>query len=189
MSKKLLIANGSPRVKGLDVALANMISENVKKFGYETEVANVSRMRINGCRACMSCKAMGRCIQEDDMVRMYDKIRNSDMLILTSPIYLGAETGQMKCFIDRFYAMFRMVDDNKLVDFGKVSKASVLLTCDEPDGAMIYGGVLTRLTKVLRYLGVEDVSGTIIPGVSVDSATDSVLVKEYLESLDFQLGM
>ncbi len=136
----------------------------------------------------MACKKTGRCAQDDDMIQMYDKIRSSDMLILASPIYFGAETGQMKCFIDRFYAMVKMQDGQRLVNFGNVSKASILLTCGAPDGAMTYGGILARLTKTVKSMGVADLSGSIIAGVEYDKVAESETVKAYLDSIDFQIG-
>ena len=189
MSKKLLIVNGSPRKNGLDAAIAGMIAECVKKYDYETEIVNICDMRIGGCRACMACKKTGRCAQDDDMIPMYDKIRSSDMLILASPIYFGAESGQMKCFIDRFYSMVRNQDGQRFVNFGNVTKASVLLTCGAPDGAMSYGGILARITKTLKSMGVPDLSGTIVAGIGPDKAAESEIVKDYLESLEFQLEM
>ncbi len=189
MSKKLLIVNGSPRKNGVDAAIAKMIAETVKKFDYETEIVEICSLEINECRACMACKRTGRCAQDDDMTQMYEKIRSCDMLILASPIYFGAETGQMKCFIDRFYSMVRMEDGQRLVNFGSVSKASILLTCGAPDGGMTYGGILARLTKTIKSMGVQDLSGTIIAGLQPEQVADSDNVKDYIESLEFQLEM
>lgn len=189
MSKKLLIVNGSPRKNGVDSAITKMIAEDVKKYDYETEIVDICSMRINGCRACMGCKKTGRCVQDDDMTQMYEKIRSSDMIILASPIYFNAETGQMKCFIDRFYPMVRMEDGQMLVNFGNVSKASVLLTCAAPDGVMIYGGVLARITKTLKMMGVLDISGSVIPALEADKVSESDAVRDYIESIEFQLEM
>ena len=188
MSKKLLIVNGSPRKNGVDAAIAKLIAERVREHDYETEIVDICGLRINGCRACMACKKTGRCAQDDDMLQMYDKIRSCDMLILASPIYFGAETGQMKCFIDRFYAMTKMQDGQRLVNFGNVSKASILLTCGAPDGAMTYGGILARLTKTIKSMGVQDLSGSIIAGAEPDKVSETETVKDYLDSIDFQLG-
>lgn len=189
MSKKLLIVNGSPRKNGLDATVAGIIAEDVKKYDYETEIVNICDLRIGGCRACMACKKTGACAQQDDMTAMYDKIRSCDMIILASPIYFGAESGQMKCFIDRFYAMVKTVDGQRFVNFGNVSKASVLLTCGAKDGPMIYGSVLSRLTNVLKSMGVQDLSGTILANITSDDAAGSDIVKDYIESIEFQLEM
>ena len=188
MSKKLLIVNGSPRKNGVDAAIAKLIAERVREQDYETEIISLCDLNIGGCRACMACKKTGRCAQDDDMTQMYEKMRSCDMLILASPVYFGAESGQMKCFIDRFYAMVKMQDGQRLVNFGNVSKASILLTCGAPDGGMTYGGVLARLTKTIKSMGVQDLSGVIIAGADPEKVSETDAVKDYLDSLDFQLG-
>ena len=126
MSKKLLIVNGSPRKNGVDAVISKMIAETVKKYDYETEIVDICSLEINECRACMACKRTGRCAQDDDMTQMYEKIRSCDMLILASPIYFGAETGQMKCFIDRFYSMVRMDALDTLPKFTNLCPSSIL---------------------------------------------------------------
>ena len=189
MSKKLLIVNGSPRKNGVDAAIAKMVADIAGKYDYESETVDICSLDINGCRACMACKRTGACAQKDDMTQMYEKIRSCDMLMLASPIYFGAESGQMKCFIDRFYAMVKMQDGQRFVNFGNVSKATILLTCGAPDGAMTYGGILARLTKTVKSMGVQDISGTIIPGLQPEGVADSDLVKDYIDSIEFQLEM
>ncbi len=186
---RLLIINGSPRKEGVDATIAKVIAERMKGYGYESETVVLNDLDIRGCQACECCKRTGRCVQKDDMIPLYDKIRSSDMLILCSPIYYGAETGQMKTFIDRFYAMVIEKDGQRLVNFGNVKKASVLLTCGAPDGYMTYGGVLSRLTKTLKSMGVNDLSGTILCSLTPDAIDDSEKVKDYLESLEFQVEM
>lgn len=189
MSKKLLIVNGSPRKDGVDARIAKMIAETAGKYDYTAEIVDICSMDIGGCKACMSCKKTGECAQKDDMTQMYAKIRESDMIVLASPIYFAAETGQMKCFIDRFYAMVKNVDGQRFVNFGNVKKGSILLTCGAPDGAMIYGSVLARLTNVIKSMGVQDLSGTVIPGIGPDEVAESDMVKDYIEGIEFQLEM
>ena len=186
---RLLIINGSPRKDGVDAKIGQMIAERMKGYDYDAEAVNINDLNIRGCQACMSCKKTGKCAQNDDMTVLYDKIRGSDMLILCSPIYFGAETGQMKTFVDRMYAMVINKDGQRFVNFGNVKKASILLTCGAPEGYMTYGGILSRLTNTIKSMGVNDLSGTILCGLTPDTATTSEKVNDYLESLEFQAEM
>lgn len=187
--KNMLMINGSPRKNGTDAAILGMVAEKAKKYDYKTEIVNICDLHINGCKACMYCKKNGKCAQNDDMTPIYDKIRDATAIIIASPVYFAAETGQMKCFMDRLYAMISNKDGKRTVDIGKVSKASIVITCGSPDGYMTYGNILTRLTMTLKSLGITDVSGTIISAVDPDKAEGSDFVREYLDGLDFQLGM
>ncbi len=186
---RLLAINGSPRANGTDSEIIKIVSEMAKKYNYETEVVNLFDLRINDCRACLACKKTGKCAQKDDMTPLYDKMRSADMILLASPIYFGAETGVMRCFVDRFYAMIGNDNGKRTVDKGTLSKASVLLSCGDPEGDMHYGGVLARMTGTMKSLNIIDVSGAIIPGISPKDAASSEHVKKYIDTVDFQLEM
>ena len=52
---------------------------------------------------------------EDDLAPVLSAVRAADVLVMTSPIYFGQVTGQLKCFIDRTYSFLRpnyMTDPN-----------------------------------------------------------------------------
>jgi len=40
------------------------------------------------------------------MYEIYKSMKESEMLVLTSPIYYKGVSGKLKCVIDRFYAVF-----------------------------------------------------------------------------------
>lgn len=184
---KLLIVSGSPRKEGVCASVAKMVAEDVVKYGYETETIYLGDLSINGCKACMSCKKTGECAQKDDMTGMYDKIRSADMLLLAAPIYFGGESAQMKTFVDRFYAMVMNKDGQRMVNIGNVKKGAALLVCGAPDGKMTYGGVLGRYAKIFKSFGIADFTGYIIAGVTPDKVSEAADVKDFIESLEFQL--
>ena len=182
---RILIVNGSPRKKGVDAAIIEEISKRLVPKGHEIEVMNICDMNIHGCIACMSCKTSGRCFRDDDMTQIYDRIRSSDMLIITTPIYFGAETGQLKTFIDRLYALTEQERP-----LGNVTKASVAVICGDPIGHMRYTAVLSRLTGIFKYMKVEDFgTGCVICGLKPEDVPGSEKVIEYIDSIEFQLGM
>ena len=187
--RKLLIVNGSPRKNGVCSSVSSMVADAVRKFDYETEIVNLCDLRINGCRACMSCKSTGRCAQDDDMTQMYDRIRESDMVLFAAPIYFGAECAQMKTMVDRFYAMIMDKDGQRLVNFGKVKKGATLLVCGASDGQMIYGGVIGRYAKIFKSFDIADFTGYILTGVTPDEVADSDKVRDFIESIEFQAEM
>ena len=184
--QKILAINGSPRSNGSTYAvlvdLARRMSAN-----YETEIINLGELRIQHCRACMTCKRTGACSLMDDMFPLYEKIRNADVLIFGTPVYFGAETGLFKNFLDRMYAMIQIKNGVRTPDIGKPKKGSVLVTCGAPDGNMTYHGMATHLLSVLRSFGVSDVSSTVIPKCTPETVFDQVQYQEYIDSVEFQL--
>ncbi len=181
MSRAIII-NGSPRKNGVDSNIASMISEEFSAKGHTVDVLDICRLSISGCTGCMSCRKTGTCVQDDDMNGIIAKIRGSDMLILMSPIYFAAETGQMKIFTDRLTSAF-----TEKRPLGDVKAASILLTCADPEGDKKYGSTLKRMLDEVGYRKVEDRSGVIIGGLSPDTLRDSPKVRDYLDGLTGKL--
>ena len=180
---KVIILNGSPRKNGVDAGIASMIAEEFPGAGHSVDVVNICDMDVKGCLGCMACRKSGTCVQKDDMADLIDKIRASDMLVLMSPIYFGAETGQTKIVLDRFTSAF-----NGEKPFGNVRVSSVLLTCADKNGASVYDATLKRILFEMKCLKIADSDGgCIIGGLSPETVRDSSAVREYIDGLLAQL--
>ncbi len=175
---RIIIINGSPRKNGVDSSVASLISEEFAKDGNVTEIVNICEKNIHGCIGCMSCRKTGTCVQKDDVQDIIAKMRDSDMLILMSPIYFGGETGQMKTFTDRLTSAF-----SGERPMGSVRVAKILLTCADKNGDKIYDPTLKRMDDMMKYLKIEQHDGAIIGGLSPETVKDSPAVKEFIEDL------
>jgi multimeric flavodoxin WrbA len=104
---KILILNGSPRPNGNTKAMIDAFKEGAASKGHEVTEVDAASLNIHGCRACEYChtKGGGKCVQQDDMQKIYPLLRQADVLVLASPIYYHGFSGQLKCVIDRFYAV------------------------------------------------------------------------------------
>ena len=141
---RMTVFNGSPRKNGSDARILEEAVRTAEGMGYECETIDVYSLGIGGCRACMACKKTGNCVQKDGMNEILEKIRSSDIIVLASPIYFGAEAGPMKILMDRMYPMVGTHDGSRKPDVGVLKKVNVLLTCADPKGAMTYGSILSR---------------------------------------------
>ncbi|NHK32844.1 MAG: flavodoxin family protein [Asgard group archaeon] len=104
---KILIFNGSPRKKGNTSVLIEECLRGIKDSGKEAEVFFLHNMKIKPCQFCDWCiknNALS-CVQKDDMIELYPKLLESDVIILASPIFWYTISAQMKLFIDRLYAL------------------------------------------------------------------------------------
>ena len=103
---KILILNGSPRPQGCTAQMTAAFTEEAEKAGHEVTEISVCKMNIRGCLACEYChgKGEGKCVQNDDMQKIYAELKDTEMLVLASPIYYHGISGQLKCAIDRFYS-------------------------------------------------------------------------------------
>jgi multimeric flavodoxin WrbA len=106
MSKSILILKGSPREKGNSAVLAERVFNGAQEAGAKVEDVYLHDMDIRPCDACDFCQEgdVG-CVVKDDMQALYPKLRQADVIVISSPIYWFTITAQMKLCIDRWYAL------------------------------------------------------------------------------------
>ncbi len=95
---KLLALIASGRKKGNSVIASSYIA---KQLGAELEILNLTKMNIEPCKACYACLYGEECRIEDDVSVVYEKIKQSDAILICSPVYWLDATGKMKALIDR----------------------------------------------------------------------------------------
>lgn len=103
---KVVGLNGSPRKKGNTACSLNVVFAELEKAGIETEMIQVGKEKVHGCRACFSCakKQNEQCAIEDDPVNEWiQKMKNADGILLGSPVYFSGVSGTMKSFLDRAF--------------------------------------------------------------------------------------
>lgn len=107
MSKNIVILNGSPRGKGNTAALVKAFEDGAKSKGNVVKTFVLDRMTIHGCKACNGGDSRRECpcVQKDDMLEIYPEIKNSDVVVLASPLYYWNMSGQLRTAVDRLYAL------------------------------------------------------------------------------------
>ena len=100
---KVLMINGSPKEKGnTALALAEM-QKVFEKNGIETEVVNVGKVAVKGCQACGACRKMGRCIQDQLVPELAEKLAAADGLVIGSPVHYASAAGALISVLDRLF--------------------------------------------------------------------------------------
>lgn len=163
MSKKVLILNGSPREKGNTAALATKLTAGATDSGAEVESIYLHNLDIRPCDACDFCQEDGNeCVISDDMQSLYPKMRDSDVIVIASPVYWFNLTAQSKLCIDRWYAM------ESSEGFELVGKKLALLMVYGDTDLYTSGGitVIYTLDSICRYVGMEFAG--IVHGTAMD---------------------
>ena len=101
---KILTIVGSPRVNANTHFLAHKFAEGAKMAGAEVEEVLLSKLKIHPCIACYQCEEDGICRVKDDFKTVSEKMRASDGILLSTPVYCCSVTGQMKAFMDRCHS-------------------------------------------------------------------------------------
>ncbi len=94
---------GSPRLGGNTDSLVDEVLAGAEEAGASTEKIILNKLNIKPCQACNSCYKTGQCAQKDDMADLLDKMIQSDLWILGTPVYWWGPTAQFKAFLDRWY--------------------------------------------------------------------------------------
>ena len=147
---RILVLNGSPRSKGNTKQMVKAFRAGAEAAAHQVDVADVCRMKINGCLACEYChtKGNGICIPKDDMQEIYDLLKEAEMLVIASPIYYHGVSGQLKCVLDRFYSAAYPRKPKNL------KKVAMILSSGDAD--MYDGAMFSYQGDFLDYLGLED---------------------------------
>lgn len=100
---KILGIVGTGRHNGSVSKICRSIIDGAEANGIQSEFINLFDYTINYCTGCRTCSkdGRGRCIQNDDFEKIVEKIIESDVIVLGSPVYWGNVSGIMKNFIDR----------------------------------------------------------------------------------------
>lgn len=105
---KIIGIVGSPREEGNTQKLVEIILTSCAENGAETTIFNLNNMDIKGCQSCYHCRTTDEgCAIKDDMPQLFEEIKQSDALIIGSPIYFGQMSAQLKIFIDRHYSQMK----------------------------------------------------------------------------------
>ena len=100
---KVLLINGSPRLKGnTSVALAE-IAGQLEKLGIESEIVWIGNKPVRGCIGCGRCKLdPGACTFGDDVCNsISEKMDGADALVVGSPVYYGQPNGALLAVLQR----------------------------------------------------------------------------------------
>ncbi len=105
---KVMLFNGSPHEKGCTYTALQEVAKELEAQGIETEIFHVGKEPVAGCRACGACARMGRCVINDRVNEFVEKMEKADGLVIGSPVYYAAASGQATAFLDRaFYCKGR----------------------------------------------------------------------------------
>lgn len=108
---KVMAVNGSPRKTKNTATLLEHALSGARDAGADTELVHLYDLTYQGCVSCFACKRLGgksygRCATKDGLTEVLERASAADALILGSPLYFAAETGEMRSFMERLLFPF-----------------------------------------------------------------------------------
>lgn len=101
---KVLMINGSPKKQGCTNAALNIIAEELKVHGIESEIVWIGNGAVHTCMGCGACKKRGKCVFEDDIVNSIgEKVAGADGYVFGAPVHYASPAGAMIAVLDRLF--------------------------------------------------------------------------------------
>lgn len=98
---KITGISGSPAAGGNNEKILGIAMETAEEKGFETETILLSRRNVLPCTDCGICKKKKECPLDDDMDEIFPILENSDAFVVTSPVFFGCLSAQLKAMLDR----------------------------------------------------------------------------------------
>ncbi|RLD55789.1 MAG: hypothetical protein DRJ01_16170 [Bacteroidetes bacterium] len=172
---KIVAINGSHTgKKGYTHFLIEKLFSGARNKGANCEEITLAELKINICKGCGICnnkKHLLKCIYEekDDVEMIFNKMREADIIIYATPIYVFNMSGLMKVFIDRMNSTGNSEDfrlSNSGLFFHHISKdiyskPFVTLICHDSFENETSKNVVSYFKTFSRFMDAPQV-GTII---------------------------
>lgn len=101
---KVVAFNGSARREGNTAILLNLVLDELRAEGIETELYHLAGKPVQGCIACYKCfdNKDGRCsVDKDVLNNCISMMLGADGILLGSPTYFADVSAGMKALIER----------------------------------------------------------------------------------------
>lgn len=154
---RIIVLTGSMRKGGNTDLLAQAFVEGACQKHY-VEIISVADYKVNPCIGCNSCfdRESHECFQNDDMTKIYDKLKAADMLVIASPVYFYGVSAQLKAVIDRLHTPLRNNFQIKKMALLLVGAATL------PE---LFDSIILQYQLVLKFFNLEDEGMVLVRGV------------------------
>jgi multimeric flavodoxin WrbA len=112
---KILGIVGSPRMYS-NTAILVEESLRMVRPDIQTEIVYLRNLQIGHCQACGFKVCSQGCIVDDDMLELYDKVKECDGLIIGTPTYFCAPSSLIMAFMQRLIHLKGSTKSNLLKD-------------------------------------------------------------------------
>lgn len=137
---KVLLLNGSPHTEGCTYTALKEISDQLNLRNIETELFQLGTQSVHACIDCKKCWGVGRCVFDDAVNVVIQKILEADGVVIGAPVYFGGIPGNLKCLLDRVF-----YDSKRLFS---LKPAAGIVSCRR-------GGAVTAVDSLNKYFMIS----------------------------------
>lgn len=99
---KVILINGSPKKEGCTAEALKEVASALENNGVETEIIHVGTTTTD-CIVCKNCTKTGKCIKNDAVNDIIEKLPEIDGIVVGSPVYYAGPSGHITSFLDRLF--------------------------------------------------------------------------------------
>jgi multimeric flavodoxin WrbA len=100
---KVIMINGSPHEEGTTFRALSEVGKALNDNGVDYEIIRVGHLNVVGCDVCCACSKIGKCVKDDIVNQLIEKIEDADGLIIGTPVYYASLNGSLKSLLDRLF--------------------------------------------------------------------------------------
>ena len=142
---KVLLINGSPHRFGCTYMALREVADTLNINDVATEIYHIGTGLVKGCVGCGSCFAANKCIFDDDVNEIAERLVEFDGIVIGSPVYFAGAAGQLCCFLDRLF--YSTMKSGKMT--GKI--AAAVVSCRR-------GGASAAFDRINKYFMISKMS-------------------------------
>lgn len=110
---KALAIIGSPHKNGNSAGLLRLVLKQIDSK-YDSEELFLKGLDLNSCNGCHYCEQKNKCVIKDDMQEIYGKMEKADLIILSTPSYMGGPASRLRIFMERSWYLRKGQMEGKL---------------------------------------------------------------------------
>lgn len=99
--KKVILLNASPREDSNTAQVLDECVSAIEAQDVETETICLKGMTIRSCIACNRCAELKKCVFQDGLNEIIEKIKEADGFICAAPVYFGTARGDIMNALQR----------------------------------------------------------------------------------------
>ena len=148
----------SPRKNSNTKQIVDIFIDESKNKNIKLDFINLYDKKIEPCIACRKCQETWTefgCWYKDDVQEIFDKVMESELIVIATPIHSWYCTAPMKALLDRLvYGMDKYYGEEKGPSLWKGKKVILISTCGYPPakGADLF---LDGLKRYCKHSGLE----------------------------------
>ncbi len=98
---KVILLSGSPRKNGNTMQVMLECEKVINNEGLEAEVISLAGNKIDACIACRKCAKLKKCVLNDGLNDILEKVREAEGFIVGAPVYFGTPRGDLMNAVQR----------------------------------------------------------------------------------------